>query len=89
MTDEAVTQEQLDEVAEALQPLLVSLLRTRDDQVLTLQITCTPLDPANLSRGQIMRWEVQIDGNSLTQEQEKTVLDFMQVVSRQFGVGAT
>lgn len=81
-----LTQNDLDQVAEALTPLLVGLLRTRPEQTVTLRITCSPIDMNDESKGQIMRWAIKIDGVEATAEQDQTVKDFLQAASKKLGL---
>lgn len=71
--DEAVTQEQLDVLAGILKPQIARVIGARPEQKLEIKVTCTPLDVANPTGPAVMRWEMTLDGQDLSPEQEQLV----------------
>ena len=71
MSEDPVTRAQLDELERALRPVIAKFLEEPVDDT-TVAITCTPVrdDPDGAS---VMRFEVQVRGESITPEQEERV----------------
>jgi hypothetical protein len=74
MSEEIITQAQLDEIAEVLKPAVRLIVEARPEQDLSIRITCTPLPEPP---GVVMTWEILLDGKDLPKEQEEKVTAFL------------
>ena len=79
MTDEKVTQDQLDELAASIKPVVRMIIGARADQDLLIRITCADLpDHPGVH---VMQWEMKLDGEDLSPEQDAKVTELLRVAN--------
>lgn len=75
MSEEIITQAQLDEIAEVLKPAVRTIIEARPEQNLFIRITVAPLP--DRPGAHVMLWEILLDGKDLPKEQEEKVTAFL------------